>query len=85
MGNPLQDTDGLLMDTCNNVVWQGLDDFNIPTPKLSPPVGGDLPANVVITGDSSGIVFKDCIVAPGAGALGTLPEKACCDRGLVLR
>lgn len=58
---------GLLMDTCNNVVWEGLDDSELPDPKLSPPSGGDQLASVVITGDSSNIVFKDCDISPGAG------------------
>eukprot|EP00904_Undaria_pinnatifida_P008258 jgi/Undpi1/4562/HiC_scaffold_18.g07916.m1 len=60
------DMSGLLMDTCNNVVWQGLDDFDIPDPRISPPVSGDQTASVVVTGDSSNIVIMDCDIGPGA-------------------
>lgn len=55
------------MDTCNNIVWEGYDDFETPNPRLSPPTGGSQTANVVITGDSSGIVLQNTDVAPGAG------------------
>lgn len=64
-----QDMSGILMDTCNNVVWQGLDDFDIPDPRISPPVSGDQTASVVVTGDSSNIVIMDCDIGPGAGVL----------------
>lgn len=60
---------GLLMEICNNVVWEGWDDFEIPKPKLSPPAGGDQTASVVIIGDSSGIMFQNCAIAAGAGAV----------------
>eukprot|EP00904_Undaria_pinnatifida_P008259 jgi/Undpi1/4563/HiC_scaffold_18.g07917.m1 len=60
------DMGGLLMDTCNNIVWEGYDEFEVPTPRLSVPTGGDQTANVVVTGDSSGIVFQNCDVGPGA-------------------
>lgn len=55
------------MDTCNNIVWEGYDEFEVPTPRLSVPTGGDQTANVVVTGDSSGIVFQNCDIGPGAG------------------
>eukprot|EP00904_Undaria_pinnatifida_P008260 jgi/Undpi1/4564/HiC_scaffold_18.g07918.m1 len=57
---------GLLMDTCNNVVWEGYEEFETPSPGLSPPVGGGQAANVVITGDSSGIVFQNVDIISGA-------------------
>ncbi|CAM9212730.1 unnamed protein product, partial [Laminaria digitata] len=60
------DMGGLLMDTCNNIVWEGYDEFEVPTPRLSAPTGGSQTANVVVTGDSSGIVFQNCDVGPGA-------------------
>ena len=56
------------MDTCNNVVWEGYEEFETPSPGLSPPVGGGQAANVVITGDSSGIVFQNVDIISGAGA-----------------
>lgn len=58
---------GLLLDTCNNFVWEGWDEFEVPDPKLSPPSGGDQTANVVITGNSSGIVFQNTEIGSGAG------------------
>lgn len=58
---------GLLIDTCNNIVFEGSDESELPNPKISPPSGGSQTASVVITGDSSGIVFKDTDVGPGAG------------------
>ena len=64
---------GLLIDTCNNILFEGWDEFEVPTARLSPPVGGDQTASVVITGDSSGIVFQNCYVEPGAGECGSLP------------
>ena len=67
-----QDMGGLLMDTCNNIVWEGYDEFEVPTPRLSPPTGGSQTASVVVTGDSSGIVFQNCFVGPGAGTRGLL-------------
>lgn len=65
----IQDMAGLLMDTCNNVVWEGgkLDGYRLPTARFSPPAGGDQAASVVITGDSSNISFRACLVGPGAG------------------
>lgn len=65
-----QDMAGLLLDTCNNFVWEGWSEFEVPSAKLSPPTGGDQTANVVVTGDSSGIVFQNCEIMPGAGARG---------------
>ena len=56
------------MDTCNNIIWHGVDDSDIPIPKLLPPTGGEQIASVVITGNSN-IVFKDCDIAHGAGTL----------------
>lgn len=55
------------MDSCNDVVWEGTDFFEAPSPKLSPPTGGSQEAHVVITGDSSGIVIQSCDIAAGAG------------------
>ena len=68
----LQEMGGLLMDTCNNVLWEGSDPegYQLPTSTFNPPVGGDQTANVVITGDSSNIVFEECHVGPGAGTFG---------------
>eukprot|EP00904_Undaria_pinnatifida_P008263 jgi/Undpi1/4567/HiC_scaffold_18.g07921.m1 len=60
------DMAGLLLDTCNNFVWEGWDEFEVPDPKLSPPSGGDQTANVVITGNSSGIVFQNTEIGSGA-------------------
>lgn len=60
---------GLLMDTCNNIFWEGLDEFEIPDAEISAPAAGSgQTANVVITGDSSNIIIKDCdILSSGAG------------------
>lgn len=60
--------EGLLIDTCNNVRFQGYDEFEVPTARLSPPAGGDQAASVVITGDSSEIVLQNCEVTAGPGA-----------------
>lgn len=62
-----QEMTGLLIDTCNNVVIEGYDEFEVPNPGLDPPAGGDQTANVVITGDSSGITLKDTPLGAGAG------------------
>ncbi|CAN0272345.1 unnamed protein product [Ascophyllum nodosum] len=57
---------GLLIDTCTDVVFEGAyDTFEIPSPGLYPPTGGEQTSNVVITGDSFGIVFKNMPVGPG--------------------
>lgn len=60
------------MDTCNNILWDGFDGGESPNPKISPPSGGSQTASVVITGDSSDIVFQDTDVGPGAGDWGLL-------------
>ena len=50
------------------MVFEGAyDTFEIPNPGLYPPTGGEQTSNVVITGDSSGIVFKNMPVGPGIG------------------
>lgn len=59
---------GLLIDTCNDVIFEGYDEFEVPDPSFDAPSGGDQEANVVITGDSSGVVFMNFEVGPGAGA-----------------
>lgn len=64
---------GLLVDSCNNVRFQGYDEFEVPTARLSPPTGGDQAASVVITGDSSEIVLQNCDIAAGAGTLAEGP------------
>ena len=59
---------GLRIDTCTDVVFEGFyDPFEIPDPGLYPPTGGEQTSNVVITGDSSGIVFRNMSVGPGIG------------------
>lgn len=58
---------GLLIDTCKNVFLEGYDEFEVPNAGLNAPAGGDQTANVVITGDSSGITFEDTPIGPGAG------------------
>lgn len=60
---------GLLIDTCNNVVLEGvIDGFEIPDPGFeAPTAGSEQTANVVITGNSSNILFKDFLVGVGAG------------------
>ncbi|CAM9220801.1 unnamed protein product [Pylaiella littoralis] len=60
------DMAGLLIDTSNNIWFQGEDEFEFPTAVISPPTGGDQTASVVITGDSSGIILQNCVVAAGA-------------------
>lgn len=67
--NAMTNMSGLLIDTCNNIVFEGSDESELPNPKISPPSGGSQTASVVITGDSSGIVFKDTDVGPGAEPL----------------
>lgn len=62
-----QTISGLLIDTCNNIFLEGYDEFEVPNPGLDAPAGGDQTANVVITGDSSEITFKDTPIGPGAG------------------
>lgn len=63
-----QEMSGLLIDSCTDIVFEGAyDPFEIPDPGLYPPTGGDQTSNVVITGDSSGIVFKNMPVGPGRG------------------
>lgn len=60
---------GLLVEDSNDLSFTAVDDFEIPTGGLEPPVGGAQTANVVITGDSSGITFKDLeYIAPNDGA-----------------
>lgn len=59
---------GLLIDTCNDVFFEGIvDEDEIEDARLDAPSGGDQTANVVITGDSSDVVFETFIVGPGAG------------------
>lgn len=60
---------GLLMDTCNNVTWKGSQSSEAPNPKLMPPTGGDQAASVVITGDSSEIVFQNCEITGGGSGV----------------
>lgn len=51
---------GLLIEDCNNIVFEGVDDFGVPTPSLDPPTSATgQSASVVITGASSGIIFRD--------------------------
>lgn len=69
---------GLLIDSCNNAVFEGAyDTFEIPDPGLFPPTGGYQTASVVITGDSSDIVFKNMPIGPGAGASEFASVAAC--------
>lgn len=65
---------GLLMDTCKNITWEGWDQFEVPSPSLSRPTGGDQAASVVITGDSSDIVFQNCYVGPSAGRVSRVSQ-----------
>ena len=59
---------GLLIDSCTDVVFEGAyDPFEIPNPGLYPSTGGEQTSNVVVTGDSTGIVFKNMPVGPGVG------------------
>lgn len=61
---------GLLIDTCTNLEFDGvLGTGELEDSAFSAPTGGEQVANVVITGASSGIVFNDFIVGPGAGEL----------------
>ncbi len=62
-----QDMTGLLIDSCNNIVLEGYDEFEVPTGRISPAVSGDLAASAVITGDSSGVVLQNLYVEPGPG------------------
>lgn len=55
------------MEDCTDIVWEGYDEFDVPTPRLNPPTGGDQTANVVITGDSSGITIANAYITSGAG------------------
>ncbi|CAM9500688.1 unnamed protein product [Scytosiphon promiscuus] len=58
---------GMLFDSCSDIVLEGVDDFQIPTARLLPPVEGtSQTASVLITGDTSGIVLQNCEVGPGA-------------------
>lgn len=64
-----QDMAGLLLDSCNNIWFEGTNEFEFPDARLSPPTGGDQAASVVITGDSSEIVFQNCqVTGGGSGA-----------------
>ncbi len=62
-----QDMTGLLIDSCNNIVFKGVDESEIPTGRISPPISGDLAASAVITGDSSGIVLQNLYIDSGPG------------------
>lgn len=63
-----QEIAGLRLDTCTNTVFRGAyDTFEIPDPGLFAPAGGDQTANVVITGDSSGIIFRNMPIGPNTG------------------
>lgn len=63
-----QEMSGLLIDSSTNIVLQGpYYTYESPRPGLYPPNGGDQTSNVVITGDSSGIVFRNMPVGPGSG------------------
>lgn len=62
-----QEMAGLLINTCNDVVFEGIEELETPNPSLDAPSGGDQNANVVITGNSSDVVFKNFVVGPGAG------------------
>ena len=65
----VQSMPGLRIDDCNDVLFLGVfDEYNIPNPMLDPPsTTTDQTANVVITGDSTGIVFKNVEVGEGPG------------------
>lgn len=66
----VQEMNGLLIDTCTNLEFDGvLGTGELEDSAFSAPTGGEQVANVVITGASSGIVFNDFIVGPGAGEL----------------
>eukprot|EP00904_Undaria_pinnatifida_P008254 jgi/Undpi1/4559/HiC_scaffold_18.g07913.m1 len=56
---------GLRLEDCHNIYLMGIDDFGISDPRLYPSSSGDQPESVVITGDSSGIVFQDLNVMAG--------------------
>lgn len=61
---------GLRIDACTNIEFDGyLGIGEVPDSTFNAPAGGDQVANVVITGNSSGIAFKEFIVGPGAGKL----------------
>lgn len=74
---------GLLIIDSNNLRFEGSDDLDFAFPAiLAPPTGGDQTANVVITGNSSGVVFRAFSFGDGPGksssrtfaTLSSLPE-----------
>lgn len=66
----MQEMSGLLIDTCTNVEFVGiLGSGELDDSSFNAPTGGDQVANVVITGDSSDILFKEFNVGPGAREL----------------
>lgn len=59
---------GLLIEDSNNLHFEGGDDLDFAFPAiLDPPTGGDQTANVVITGNTSGVVFKAFSIGDGPG------------------
>lgn len=61
-----QEMSGLLIDSCTNVtIASPYERSELLRPDLYPPTGGEQTSNVVITGDSSNIVFKNMPVSPG--------------------
>lgn len=61
---------GLLIEDSSNLHFEGSDDLDFAFPAiLAPPTGGDQTANVAITGNSSGVVFKAFSIGDGPGKL----------------
>ena len=59
---------GVLIEDSTNLHFEGSDDLDFAFPAiLDPPSGGEQTANVVITGNSSGLVFKAFSIGAGPG------------------
>lgn len=75
---------GLLVDDSNNLTFKENDDQEFAfSAFLDPPTAGDQTANVVITGNSSSVVFIECDIGDGAGTSPKPPAQSPLTEGLI--
>lgn len=58
----------MLIDSCRDVVLEGVGDYQVLSANFLPPVAGtDQTASLLITGSTSDVVLQNCKVGAGAG------------------
>lgn len=61
---------GILIEDSTGLEFTAVDNFEVPSGGLEPPAGGQQVSHVVITGNSSGVIFRNLEdITGGAGAL----------------